>query len=545
MAASTISRCLWRLHIPMIHRNHRSVSTSACWQRKAADPNYKTNLLYSQLIEYAGDKRSLSHADWDSFKTDIPSKISLNPRTFNNVVMKCLVAKENYPLAKSFLDYVRCTSNNKPSALLLAQYMTLCSDEAELLSLYDAIKDLMGGDILLDAQTRDAVIRGLCRTRLWKDGLLLLESQRELCRPTSPALNAIAGAAFKHGDMDVAWDTMKKLARPPFYIFDSALEACLDACSKLVCDGETGKALSLVTRLLEFLANAEVVVARTVGDMLKELYEKLSARLAWEGAFTEIGRDGTCSSCGCQLESSDLTRDEFEELRLAVLASVMKGSDLFMNTTPRELEDFESFLNKAPSFEVVLDGLNVALKGSESSNRDKAKNLLLAVEHYTLVEKRKVLVVGRKHMRKWPRNIMDQVWSHCVFYLTNDLSEDDPFLLCAAFSGGPGTVVASRDLMRNHRYKLHEDSRMGGLFEKWQRTHQEVVDICRGNLSVLKPVRHQISVQGSNEEGWHIPYDDGSELQPYDVRTTWLCLKTREKSVRRTAGSDQRTATTV
>lgn len=222
----------------------------------------------------------------------------------------------------------------------------------------------------------------------------------------------------------------------------------------------------------------------------------------------------------------------------------MKGSDLFMNTTPRELEDFERFLSRAPPFDVVIDGLNVALKGNTNSNGDKARNLLLVVKHYTLVEKRKVLVVGRKHMRKWPRNIMDQVWSHCVHYLTNDLSEDDPFLLCAAFSRGPGTVVASRDMMRNHRYKLHGDSRMGGLFDKWRRTHQEVLDVNWGKLSVLKPARHQISVQGSNAKGWHIPYDDGSELEPYDIHTTWLCLKTREESVWHAADPRQCTAST-
>lgn len=139
---------------------------------------------------------------------------------------------------------------------------------------------------------------------------------------------------------------------------------------------------------------------------------------------------------------------------------------------------------------------------------------------------------------------MDQVWSHCAYYLTNDLSEDDPFLLCAAFSRGPGTVVASRDLMRNHRYKLHEDSRMGGLFDKWRRTHQEVLDVNWGKLSVLKPARHQISVQGSNAKGWHIPYDDGSKLEPYDIRTTWLCLKTREESVWHAADPRQCSAST-
>ncbi|XP_029831182.2 mitochondrial ribonuclease P catalytic subunit isoform X1 [Ixodes scapularis] len=541
MAAPVTSRCFERLlDIPRLHRIFRPVSTSTSRQRKVSDPNYKTDLVYSRLIEHAGDKRSLSLADWDSFK----SKMTLNPITFNNTIMTCLVAKQNYPLAKSFLDYLRSSSNSKPSALLLAQYMALCSDEAELLSCYNAIKSGMGGNLLLDTRTRDAVICGLCRTSLWKESLPLLESEPELCRPTSLSLNAVADAAFKHGDMDVAWDAMQKLTQPPLQIFSSSLGACLGACSKLVRDGETGKALNLVTRLLEFLANAEVVVARTVGEMLKEFYEKFEEGPAWKGTFAEIGRDGTCSSCGCLLESSDLTRQEFEELRLAVLASIMKGSDLFLNTTPRELEDFERFLSRAPSFDVVIDGLNVALKGNANSNGDKARNLLLVVKHYTLVEKRKVLVVGRKHMRKWPRNVMDQVWSHCVYYLTNDLSEDDPFLLCAAFSRGPGTVVASRDLMRNHRYKLHEDSRMGGLFDKWRRTHQEVLDVSWGKLSVLKPARHQISVQGSNAKGWHIPYDDGSELEPYDIRTTWLCLKTREQSVWHAADPRQCTAST-
>lgn len=50
-------------------------------------------------------------------------------------------------------------------------------------------------------------------------------------------------------------------------------------------------------------------------------------------------------------------------------------------------------------------------------------------------------------------------------------SFDDPFVLEAAITSGPKTIIVSRDLMRGHRFLL-EDPDLRDIFKKWQLSNQ-------------------------------------------------------------------------
>lgn len=234
-------------------------------------------------------------------------------------------------------------------------------------------------------------------------------------------------------------------------------------------------------------------------------------------------RDGRCSRCGRQLEQYQLSSADWEELRRGVLERCLEGDDPYLSSNPQELAHFRSFLERAPAYTVVLDGLNVALMGGPTS-RLKAQQLLKVVQHYAVHRNKAVLLVGRKHMLRWPADIMNHVWKHCFRYLANDTSHDDPFLLYAALYGGPGTLVVSRDYMRQHRFRLG-NSRLQELFRRWRHLHQE--EWGTKNTPV-PPVSYKVQVQGSSTSGWHVPHaeENGTAMAApsASAQVQWLCI---------------------
>ncbi|MEQ2218392.1 hypothetical protein XENOCAPTIV_002532, partial [Xenoophorus captivus] len=156
----------------------------------------------------------------------------------------------------------------------------------------------------------------------------------------------------------------------------------------------------------------------------------------------------------------------------------------------QELERFKVFVKRKPAFDVVIDGLNVA-----NINKDKSKQseTLLAVVLELERQALNILVLGRKHMlrpsRSWDRQNMNliQQKAHCFF--TDNISEDDPFLLYATLHSGNHCRFVSRDLMRDHKACL-PDGATRRLFFKWQRGHQLVV---AGYVASGRRVRFQVS----------------------------------------------------
>uniref|UniRef100_A0A3B3D846 PRORP domain-containing protein n=1 Tax=Oryzias melastigma TaxID=30732 RepID=A0A3B3D846_ORYME len=185
-----------------------------------------------------------------------------------------------------------------------------------------------------------------------------------------------------------------------------------------------------------------------------------------------------------------------------------------------ELERFREFVQRKPAFDVVVDGLNVA-----NINKDKSKGreCLLAVVSELKRQDLTILVLGRKHMLRpsmsWDRKNMSliQQKAHCFF--TDNISEDDPFLLYATLHSGNHCRFVSRDLMRDHKACL-PDGATRRLFFKWQRGHQLVVD---GFVTAGSIPSYDTIVQ-TTEDSWHIPYDDTEDRSTYEVPQRWLCL---------------------
>ena len=74
-------------------------------------------------------------------------------------------------------------------------------------------------------------------------------------------------------------------------------------------------------------------------------------------AFSEI-----CPHCNIALEPlSPIREDQFVAMRQAFIDQVFhRKGDVYLTTTPRELDKFVKFLHHSGHFDVIIDGLNVS-----------------------------------------------------------------------------------------------------------------------------------------------------------------------------------------
>lgn len=68
-------------------------------------------------------------------------------------------------------------------------------------------------------------------------------------------------------------------------------------------------------------------------------------------------------------------------MRSAFFESVVIGKDVFMNSTPEELQRFISFVEKNGPFDIILDGLNIAFMSGVSVSPDVFLGLV-SLEHH-------------------------------------------------------------------------------------------------------------------------------------------------------------------
>ena len=68
---------------------------------------------------------------------------------------------------------------------------------------------------------------------------------------------------------------------------------------------------------------------------------------------------GACTKCGHTLDKFvTLPNQLFEKLKVEVMDKALLRDDVYLNTTPEELEHFTRFLASNPPFDVIVDGMN-------------------------------------------------------------------------------------------------------------------------------------------------------------------------------------------
>lgn len=110
-------------------------------------------------------------------------------------------------------------------------------------------------------------------------------------------------------------------------------------------------------------------------------------------------------------------------------------------------------------------------------------------------------------------------------------SQDDPFLLHITLLSGPETYFVSRDLMRQHKFKLDEN--LKNLFKQWQLSRQYFFHKNQQThrLILQPPSPFETFVQ-RDPNGWHIPYVMGNKLRledSYSAPKNWACIRKKTK----------------
>ncbi|TNN58655.1 Mitochondrial ribonuclease P protein 3 [Liparis tanakae] len=415
--------------------------------------------------------RPLSAADWRTLKESLGN----HPRFDIQMMGALFTSRAELDIAKSLLSFVAMETGTLTYELLL-RYLTLCVSGGHDDEVFDVYDIMRGSFPCLETGASSLFIKSFSRTERWREAVGILREVKKVFTPSPRNYGDIIAAAMLNGDTAGAWA-----------LYDELIE------NGLIPHQETWEAL-------------------------------------YRGAMEPEEKRGT--------EAGAVSESEHRERLLGILLH-MRNNQIypqhgltssiktwFERYRRAELERFKVFMERRPAFDVVVDGLNVA-----NISRDKSKNseTLLAVVSELQGQGLNVLVLGRRHMlrpsRTWDKHNMKliQQKAHCFF--TENISEDDPFLLYATLNSGNHCRFVSRDLMRDHKACL-PDGATRRLFFKWQRGHQLVLHgyVTPGRRVRFQSILSYDTIIQTSADSWHVPYDDTEDRCTYEVPQRWLCL---------------------
>lgn len=125
-----------------------------------------------------------------------------------------------------------------------------------------------------------------------------------------------------------------------------------------------------------------------------------------------------CKNCNLTLECLRLSADEFTTLQQNIKEKLIMGSDLFLKTSPEELKRFMDFVEQTKPYDIVLDALNIAYVAGKGDVNERIRILTFVVNHF-VERKKKILLLGRKHMLKWRRLL--QLMKKTESFFTEDM----------------------------------------------------------------------------------------------------------------------------
>ncbi|XP_061854698.1 mitochondrial ribonuclease P catalytic subunit isoform X2 [Colius striatus] len=448
-------------------------------------------------------EKPLRAEEWNRLKEGFRTPEVFEEAMFNSMI-RC-----NSPIdvAKSLLTHV-AKSNGDVAYTLLVKYLALCVQQgqtSEILDVYDIMKVRFR---ILESGAYNLLIKGLSNSDRWRTALTLLEEIKEIMVPSRTNYESCIKALSRHQEMDHAFKLYHEMLARDLVPTLDVLQVFFDF-NRGMKDAELQKELF---DILLYLRDNQIYPHKTFMQSIKLWFES-----------------GQCPVCNHQLEDSDLTEEEYNNLSEKIIRDVIHGTDTFRKTSPQEFEAFQAFVESRPPFDIVIDGLNVS---HMKPRRMHCENLLNAI-NCLAKENLRLLVLGRKHMlvnsSNWKREIMKEMQSKADFFFAENISEDDPFLLYATLRSGKHCKFVTRDFLRDHKACL-SDSLTRHLFRKWQRGHQIVFShSVEGNhINFLPALRYDCVVQTTGDT-WHIPYKDTfEEKYSFQVPRKWLCIQQKK-----------------
>ncbi|XP_053695978.1 mitochondrial ribonuclease P catalytic subunit [Sabethes cyaneus] len=464
-----------------------------------------------------------SATDWSDIRKNI-----LDERRFTaaNVDSTVLGLCSSLEFGKSYVDFLRSkgyalnlATIGKLLRLYRVQHTNGQLNDEEQKEILDIYAELRQDNPMLDSATCAHLIGALTLTDGWRNCFELLDMIKLTGTPDSSTYNYLIQKCFLTGDMEAGWNLLEEQAAnkrtPNEDVYTAWINYSLSKKRNLVGD---------ILQMLSFTSSKSLFLPKQVGAVLKQLPPESGIK----AVDTRITDYGKCAHCKCTIGSIVVPEESFLALRDAFLQAALIKKEVFNRTNPEELQRFQRFVKQTKPYDIVIDGLNVALStGNQKSPVVYAMQIAAVVRHY-VHKKKRVLVIGRQHMNRWRSKDMKYIREKAYLFLTEDLSQDDPFLLYAALESGSHTDFFSRDLMRKHSFSLGEE--LGNVFRKWQQQHQySLLTITpEGRVLVKAPFQYELYAHplADNSKVWHVPLVESSlKIPKVEKQNEWLCLK--------------------
>lgn len=143
----------------------------------------------------------------------------------------------------------------------------------------------------------------------------------------------------------------------------------------------------------------------------------VSLEMIFDILFLLTSDSGNCSVCRQQLDDVRLPSIGFYKLKKEFEKTSLSNANILAGSSYAEFNRFKQHVNKKRIFHYVIDGLNVAFAGSTDNCLEQAKSLAKLVEHF-VQRKKRVLIIGRKHMDTWPGPQINFIKTNATLFLT-------------------------------------------------------------------------------------------------------------------------------
>ncbi|XP_050502512.1 mitochondrial ribonuclease P catalytic subunit [Diabrotica virgifera virgifera] len=490
----------------------------------------KSHNIVADIIE---ENKITNSQDWKKIRdTLLGIKNNTGHYSKNNidaVILEYCIKKNKHELGTNYINFLK-EENIKPNLGFIGKYFKflyninkdICHKEGKkcpkdqeeiVLKMYN---DLRIEYPLLDSVSLENIIPALSLTSEWKKCVDLLKEIHFSATPTGEVYSSVAAAAFLNKQENLSWDLLREVIEFQKQIKSVAFLSYLTSLKKLK---KRENILIKLKQMFVFLKENEIICDQVVAEEIGTYVKKLGLT----GSLTYINQKGFCKNCQQQLQKFELSNEEFEDLKNKILNKVILGKDIFVKTNPLELDKFTAFVSNQDRFDVVLDGLNIAYSVGTKQPPSVFAALLAAVVSHFREQNKKVLVVGRQHMTRWPQQSWNYINENATVFLAQNISQDDPYLLYCAINSGKDTIIVTSDLMRGHRFRL-ETAKHRLLFNRWltQRQYQLLKVVGSGKPIFKHPLPYSITTQ-ENGHCWHIPFKK-EVIKDNESSVGWLCI---------------------
>ncbi|XP_043521457.1 mitochondrial ribonuclease P catalytic subunit isoform X1 [Frieseomelitta varia] len=484
-------------------KNMKQDTSEICWNYFIS--NYGNTLVQSNTI---------SKEVWENVRKHM-MKLENDPLSADFVILN-MFQQRNYPDAG--MSYYRFLKNNNYNITvpLITKYLQCLTqksnlsetDKEHILSLYN---DIASKYTLFNVGLSNVFISCLCKIDNWEEAANIIKKHEEIDKSfLCCGYSSLISYFFEHGKEELGYEYLDRSLKYKQNLLDIAYSSYLKYCLK-----EKNTFNNKVEKL--FSLWNEYAIKPT--ENIVQEYMNACIEQGWSVNATKIF-SLICQNCKQKLSQLSLSDDEYEYLLKATKEQLI-FTNMYYVTVPKEIQSYMKFIDKNKPYDIILDGLNFMYFAKYNNHLEtKFINMFKSLKS----QNKKILIIGRKHIKKYIKRTGLDV---ADYYYVENSSKDDLFMLYAAFASGENAKIITKDLMRQHIFALR-DTKLSGLFKKWQLSHQLVLD-KQGYSQLSEREIFDAIVQKQNNY-WHVPYlkrNIASQMRHTSI-DDWMCFKMNE-----------------